>query len=356
MMRIECPGCHKGFNIPEERCPVGKVFAFSCPSCKHRIKLDLRTESTNIRSSLKLETGINKHQEKATQKKEYKRKESNRQNLEKKILQDVKDLPPMPQVVLKAQQLMADPDLDIKGVASLIETDQAIAIKVLKLANSAYYGFSGKVSSIQNAFVVLGYKTLVQILSIASFSTFMGKNLPGYGFESEDFRRHSLAVALSSKVIAEKIDPSLANEAHTAGLIHDIGKIILDKYIVEKIETFKTFLENEQRTFLSAEKQVLGFDHAEIAYEICKKWNIPNAMTQAIKYHHYPSSSQGDGLPYILHLADYIAAKSGGGYDSDDLLYQLEEGTLDYLDLRYEDVRIIMSEVIEAMAQLSDES
>jgi len=197
---------------------------------------------------------------------------------------------------------MADPDLDIKGVASLIETDQAIAIKVLKLANSAYYGFSGKVSSIQNAFVVLGYKTLVQILSIASFSTFMGKNLPGYGFESEDFRRHSLAVALSSKVIAEKIDPSLANEAHTAGLIHDIGKIILDKY------------------------------------------------------HHYPSSSQGDGLSYILHLADYIAAKSGGGYDSDDLLYQLEEGTLDYLDLRYEDVRIIMSEVIEAMAQLSDES
>ena len=195
-----------------------------------------------------------------------------------------------------------------------------------------------------------------QILSIASFSTFLGKNLPGYGFESEDFKRHSLAVALSSKVIAEKIDPNLANEAYTAGLIHDIGKIILDKYIIEKIETFKTFLENEQMTFLSAEKQVIGFDHAEIAYEICKKWNIPNAVTRAIKYHHYPSSSQGDELSYILHLADYIAAKSGGGYDSDDLLYQLEEGTMNNLSIQYKDVSTIMAEVIESMAQFSDES
>ena len=287
---------------------------------------------------------------------DHKRKESNRLNLEKKILRDVKDLPPMPKVVLKAQQMMADPDLDVKGVARLIETDQVITIKVLKLANSTYYGLSGKVSSIQHAFVVLGYKTMGQILSIASFSNFMGKSLPGYGFESEDLMRHSLAVALSSKVITEKIGSSLVNEAHTAGLIHDIGKVILDKYILEKKETFKTFLENEQRTFLSAEKKIIGFDHAEIAFEICKKWNIPNAMTQAIKYHHYPSFSQKDELSYILHLADYIATKSGGGYDSDDLLYQLEEGTMNYLGIGYKDVSTIMAEVIESMAQLSYES
>lgn len=68
-MRIECPGCLKGFNIPEERCPLDRVFAFPCPNCKHRIKLDLRTESTNIRSSSKLETGIDNHQEKAALKK-----------------------------------------------------------------------------------------------------------------------------------------------------------------------------------------------------------------------------------------------------------------------------------------------
>ncbi len=282
--------------------------------------------------------------------------ETDKQNMAKKILRDVKDLPPMPQVILKAQEMMADPDLDVKKIATIIETDQAIAIKVLRIANSAYYGLSGKVSSIQQAFLVLGYQTLGQILSIAGFSAFMGKSLPGYGFESEDFMRHSLAVALSSKIIADKINPSLSDEAHTAGLIHDIGKIILDKYIVENKEGFNAFLENEQETFLSAEKQVIGFDHAEIAFEICKKWHIPAAMTQAIKYHHFPSSSQGDQLSYILHLADYIATKSGGGYDTDDLLYQLEEGTLNQLELRPVDVRTMMSEVIESMAQLAIES
>ena len=282
--------------------------------------------------------------------------ETNRQILAKKILRDVKDLLPMPQVILKAQQMMADPNHDIKKIAGLIESDQAIAVKVLRFANSAYYGLSGKVASIQQAFVVLGYQTLGQILSIAGFSSFMGKSLPGYGFESEDFMRHSLAVAISSTIIAEKVDPTLANEAHTAGVIHDIGKIILDKYIVENKEAFRTFLDNEQETFLSAEKHVIGFDHAEIAFEICKKWHIPTVMTQAIKYHHCPSSLDGDELSYILHLADYVATKSGGGYDSDDHLYQLEEGTLNQLGLRHEDVRTMMSEVIESMTQLSIES
>ena len=293
--------------------------------------------------------------EKTSQKKmEYRREETNRQILKKKILRDVKDLPPMPKVILKAQQMMADPDVDVKGVASLIETDQAIAVKVLRFANSAYYGLSGKVSSIQQAFIILGYKTLMQILSITGFSTFLGKSLPGYGFESEDLMRHSLAVALSSKNIADKFDANLADEAHTAGLIHDIGKIVLDKYIIEKQEMFDKFLENEKRTFLGAEKQIIGFDHAEIAFQICKKWNIPNAMSQAIKFHHCPSSSKGDDLSYILHLADYIAAKIGGGYDSDDLLYQLEEGTMKYLDIGFQDVSTIMSEVIESLAEFSD--
>ena len=112
-------------------------------------------------------------------------------------------------------------------------------------------------------------------------------------------------------------------------------------------------LEDEQQTFLSAEKQILGFDHAEIAAEICKIWNIPQAISLPMRYHHAPSASQGDDLAYIMHLADYVAIMSGDGYDHNDFLYQLEEGTMDFLGFQQSDISDLALEVMESVAELA---
>jgi putative nucleotidyltransferase with HDIG domain len=236
-------------------------------------------------------------------------------DLKDEFIKAVQDLPPMPKVMFKIQKLLLDPNSNAEEIAGYIETDQALAAKVLKMANSPYYGMSGKVSSIQHAAVILGFKIIGELTTIAGFSHLMGKKLPGYGYNSDELWKHSLAVALASKIIAEKINPDLSGEALTAGLIHDIGKLILEPFVLENRDAFNKLVEDNNQTFLAAEKQVLGYDHAEIASEICNHWKFPESLAVAIKYHHNPSLSNENEMAFILHLADYIAVLSGSGYD-----------------------------------------
>jgi HD-like signal output (HDOD) protein len=142
--------------------------------------------------------------------------------------------------------------------------------------------------------------------------------------------------------------------AHTAGLVHDVGKIILDPFVLEKREAFDSFLLQEQQTYLNAEQQILGFDHAEIAAEVCKKWSIPEVISSAIRYHHSPSSSLEVELAYILHMADYISLMSGEGYEDYDYLYELEAGTMDYLNFDQNDISELTLELMESVANLLD--
>lgn len=280
--------------------------------------------------------------------------DSNNPEMMEKILAGVEELPPMPEVVFKAQALLADSESSAKELAALLETDQSIATKVLKMANSAFYGMSGRVSSIQHASLVLGYKNLSEIISVAGAQKSLEKKLPGYGLESEDLWRHSLSVALGSKMIASRKNPELEMVAHTAGLVHDVGKIILDPFVVEAKETFDSFLLQEQQTYLMAEQQILGFDHAEIAAEVCQKWSIPEVISSAIRYHHSPSSSLEVELAFILHMADFISLMSGEGYEDEDYLYELEEGTMDYLDFDQNDISELTLELMESVANLLD--
>jgi putative nucleotidyltransferase with HDIG domain len=178
--------------------------------------------------------------------------------------------------------------------------------------------------------------------------------LPGYGLESEDLWRHSLAVALGSKIIASRKNPELEMVAHTAGLIHDVGKLILDPFVLEEKESFDSFIVSEQGTFLDAEQQILGFDHAEIAAEVCQKWGIPETISSAIRYHHSPSASLEVELAFILHMADYISLVTGQGYESDDYLYELEEGTMDYLDFDDNDISDLTLELMESVTKMFD--
>ncbi len=213
---------------------------------------------------------------------------------------------------------------------------------------------SGRVSSVQHASVILGTQTLMELLNLACSSSLLGQNLNGYDLEPGDLWRHSLAVAAGSQIIARKKRPELEQNAFSVGRIHDAGKLILDPYILERKEAFERFLKDGQRSFLDAERALLGFDHSEIAAEVCGKWQIPNELTMAIRYHHNPAQAEDSMLANILHVADAIAIMSGIGGGVDGLLYALDEAVLGHLGLAPEEMEEIMGAAVEYVEETSE--
>ncbi len=336
-MKIKCSGCPKVLVIPDERIPKDKVIVFPCPDCATKIKIDLREKAA--------ETDRNSPE------KEHLTGDA----LKKQILATVDDLPPMPQTVIKAREIMDDPQAGFKELAELFEADQAIAAKILKLANSPYYGIAGGVSSIQKASVVLGQKTLRDLITLGGVSGLLGNQLVGYGLDVGDLWKHSLAAAFGARFIAQKVDVSLDNDAFTAGLLHDCGKLILDKYIAERWQQFEDAMADGNTSFLEAEKKVLDLDHPEIASEVCKAWKIPKAISHAIRYHHHPSQSKENKVAYIVHAADAVALMSGFGLGIDGTRYKMEEGTMQFLGFTDDDLGDIMGYVLSAAKKIIEE-
>lgn len=346
-MKIKCTGCSKVYNIPEERLPFGEIVSFPCPACKAIIQIDLRPKITNDQTASESENSAENTS--GDEERDFPKGEA----LQKIIMRRLKELPPMPQVMFKAREVMNDPKSNFKALSDILETDQAMAARVLRLSNSAYYGLAGKVSSVQHASVLLGYKTVGEIVSMAGSSTLLGDSLEGYKLDSGDLWQHSLSVALSSKIIAKKIKPEIENDAFAAGLIHDSGKIVLDKYLMERHSLFEDFMKDGQKTFLDAEKNILGFDHSEIAALMCQSWKIPNTLTNAICYHHYPARSKDSILAYIVHVADSLSLMSGIGTGIDGMLYNMDSKALEYLGLPEESLAPIIEETVDSVQKIA---
>jgi putative nucleotidyltransferase with HDIG domain/predicted Zn finger-like uncharacterized protein len=354
-MKIECPHCEKSYRIPDERLPFGKEVSFPCPSCKGVIKLDLRSETAGEEpdaSPRKFGTDAGDAPEPEKSPLEGKPRGK---ALKKKILQTLTGvLPSMPQIVLKAQEILSNPDSSLKALASVIATDQAISVRALKLANSAYYGLAGKVTSIGHASVLLGAKTLGEIIMMAGTSGVLGNTLKGYGLESEDVWRHSLAVAIGSRFIAERVGSDMSNDAFMAGLIHDSGKIMLDQHMYERRDAFKEFTKEGQQPVYKAEQHLLGFDHSEIGADVCESWGIPASLTEAIRHHHHPARAPRNQLAYIVQVADTLAIRCGIGTLMDPDTVTFDEKSLEILGLDEEKILGITPDVLKSVEMLAE--
>jgi predicted Zn finger-like uncharacterized protein len=365
-MKFECPSCRNSYNVPDEKLPQKNLVVFPCPKCKGKIELNLEAARKNAIPAESQAIGASQNIEPA-QPDSAGTPPLVGQNgdFRKKVLRKLKDLPPMPQIVFKARQVIADPDSEMAELADLLESDQAIAAKVLKLANSAYYGLSGKVSSIRHASSLLGYKALGQLISMVGSASVLGKTLGGYDLDSAGAWRHSLMAASASRIIALRRHPSLEGDAFSAGLIHDVGKLVLDNYVLERKSEFERITAGGRRSMLAAEQHLLGLDHADIGYEVCKHWNIPEIISKAIRYHHNPGKSDQDPLSYIVFMADSIAniVKSMEETEGtiaqlegiEGFMYMIDDDALDYLNLPEDEVPCILTAARDAVNKLSEE-
>lgn len=218
----------------------------------------------------------------------------------------IRDLPTLPAIVLKVNQMLQDPGITADQLSRVIETDQAMAVKILKLVNSSFYGFKSTISSINTAVIILGVNTIQHvILSLSVIKSFaLTKNLKGLNIQN--FWRHALAVAVTSKYLADHTDKSMAPDCFTAGLLHDIGKIILAEYFPEHFEKIWLTSVESAISFVDAEKMENAVNHAEIGAYLAGKWLLPQPLVDAIRYHHTAFSSN-HSTATIIGMADFLA-------------------------------------------------
>jgi len=224
-----------------------------------------------------------------------------------KKLDRIEDLPTLPAVAMEVNKMLLDYDTTINNLSDTIEKDQAVVSKILKLVNSAFFGLGGKVSSISHAIVVLGFNTIrnavVSISIIDAFSVKEGLD----GFDITDFWKHSLAVGVTSKYLAEKTGIHPADDCFVGGLLHDMGKIVLLQHFKDLFQKVWLAVQDNNLSFYEAEKSQIPIDHAQIGGHLARKWQLPVALVDAIQYHHAVRPNADDQhLLMIIHAADII--------------------------------------------------
>ena len=222
-----------------------------------------------------------------------------------KRLDKTRELPTLPSVAIQVNQMLEDIETPAQQLARVIELDQAIAPKLLKLVNSAFFGFSSKVSSVSHAVMLLGFNTVRNALLSITVIDILGvqKKLPG--FDIRQFWRHAVGVAVSTSHLDKQTGGRHRESAFTAGLIHDIGKIVMAQFFPEQMALVLEDTGKQQINFLEAEKRYFAMGHAAMGAYLAKRWNLPDAMTQAVKRHHNINHSD-DALALLVHAADAL--------------------------------------------------
>jgi putative nucleotidyltransferase with HDIG domain len=339
-MDLQCEVCKTIFKIQDGLVPAGEKVRFTCKRC--RSAGDSFAEDGFSKTATVSAVALPR----------LNQPDQNGNRLTKRrILNGIGELPAMPQVITEIQNQMTGAEINTRKISNLIESDPAVAAEILRFANSAFFGRSGRISTTQGALNLIGLKGLMEVVSLIGARKVLLGKLAGYGYGAEDLWKHSLAVASGSKLLALEKDPGISHTAHLAGLIHDVGRIILDRFVVEKKTEIAAFMENEHKTFIEAEARFFGLTHAEAAAEACRKWKFPDIMINAIGWHHTPSKSGNDLLAHILCMADQLATMSGIGHGGDDVLSEVEVGTMDFLGLKQADLDGLILRIMESVHQ-----
>jgi putative nucleotidyltransferase with HDIG domain len=259
----------------------------------------------------------------------------------KELVERMKEIPTLPSVVTEVNRLLQDDGASQKGMISIIETDTALTSKVLRLANSSYYGMSRQVKTIQQAVLILGLNTLRSIALAASVGKIFSAELEGV-LNMKDLWHHSVTCGIASKALTRHMGPVVAEEGFVCGLLHDIGKVIMAMNLPEETKAVAlTCREQDGRSWWEVEREMLGFTHPEVGALVAIRWDFPQAYCDAIEYHHWPHESEtreGEStapsthrLAYGIFAADCVANTLTTDTEESDS--PIDPGTLEILGI-----------------------
>ncbi len=226
------------------------------------------------------------------------------------ILYSIKHLRPMPSNVTRILKEIESPNITVGMISEYIGLDQALAALVLQLSNSTAMGYGRTCTSLHEAVMRIGLKRLKSILLASSAVDSMGQSLRGYRLGAGELWNHALATAVASEWLARQVRYPDPEEAYVSGLLHDIGKLLLDQFVLTDYSQIVDFIQKYRMPLWQVEEKLIGLDHARVGGLIGERWQFPPVLVDAISFHHYPSQARkNQQLPAIVNLANAIASR-----------------------------------------------
>ncbi|MHB8150833.1 MAG: HDOD domain-containing protein [Deltaproteobacteria bacterium] len=261
----------------------------------------------------------------------------------KKVLREIKNLPTLPGIVAKLGKMAEDPDTTTEQMGRVISKDHILASKLLKLVNSAFYGFPQRISSLNSAIILLGFNVIKSLIISASIFEVM---------EAQDVElwEHSLGCAVVCNVLARHLGVKDPEEISTAGLIHDIGKVAIKMELPREYEKITELSQEKKISRLEAEREILGLDHSEVGSWLAKSWNLPNKLVEPIACHHDPHlAKEEQQASAIVHFANIMIRGLGYGHAGDIWVPPLNNKAWKLLALAPADIDPLLREVEEKL-------
>lgn len=263
--------------------------------------------------------------------------------------QQIGQLPSLSPVISRLLDLLQSDGLNITTLSVEIQKDPALTARILRIANSSFYGLSSQVYDIRHACALLGLHTVHGIvMRVEVIHKFPTTHLDD--FDQRSFWQHANSTGIAAEVLASRsnLDTKLA---FIAGLLHDLGKLVLAVYFKKDFERVSVWRDQHDCLFYEAEQAVLGFNHSEIGARMAEYWKLPSPLVNSIRYHH-TINKDSSSLDYLIHIADIISRGLGIGNSCDDLIPILNSSALTMLALDWQDIKDSLSQI----KQLSDNS
>lgn len=227
------------------------------------------------------------------------------------ILSSIDQLRPMPSNVTRLLRELENPAITAGQISDHIGLDQALAALVMQMANSALLGYGRTCTTIGDAVVRLGFKRIKSIVMASAASDSMKRSLRGYRLGAGELWEHSLAVAVSAEWVAQAVRYPQPEEAYVVGLLHDMGKLMLDQYVLSDYTKIVDYMHRYRLSLWQVEEKLIGIDHARVGGLMAEKWQFPEPLLFGIRYHHDPSQARKHAqLAAVINMANAFASKT----------------------------------------------
>ena len=250
-----------------------------------------------------------------------------------RIIEEISELRPVSEIGNRVADITSNPNSSLTELVDIIKYDHAITANLLRICNSAYFGLKKKIASIKQAVAYLGLNKVASLVVLGNSADNFKKAQRGYDLNEGELWKYSVSSALIAEDLAKKKRLNNISLIFTSALLKDIGKVILSTYVEDSFEDINKAVQNRGLTFIDAEREVIGIDHAELGARVAEKWNFDSSMVDIIRNHHDPDKAPPDDLSIpIVYLADSICMMIGIGVGSDGLAYRYHQDIVDRLN------------------------